>query len=111
MKVYTLVYNIITMAGYPPPGSYNPAAPGMSPLFPPTPNSGGVYTLPPVPMGYTNVMRNAGVSAFIGDINHCGEAIKTNAGRWKCSIDCPDGWEQLGVQSKLHVPQIFYILN
>ena len=35
---------------------------------------------------------NAGVSAFIGDINHCGEPIQTNAGKWKCSTDCPDGW-------------------
>ena len=52
------------MAAYPPPGSYDPASPGMPPLNRPTTNAGGVYTPPPVPMGYTNVMRNAGVSAF-----------------------------------------------
>ena len=52
------------MAGYPPPGSYNPASPGMTLLFLPTPNSGGVYTPPSVPMGYTNVICNAGILAF-----------------------------------------------
>lgn len=38
----------------------------------------------------------AGVSAFIGDINHCGQAIQTLPNKWKCSIDCPSGWEQVG---------------
>ena len=38
----------------------------------------------------------AGVSAFIGDINHCGEPIQTNSGKWKCSPDCPDGWTAVG---------------
>jgi hypothetical protein len=37
----------------------------------------------------------AGVSAFIGDINHCGEAIQTLPNRWKCSTKCPNGWEGL----------------
>ena len=38
----------------------------------------------------------AGVSAFIGDINHCGAAIQTLPNKWKCSTDCPTGWEQVG---------------
>jgi hypothetical protein len=38
----------------------------------------------------------AGVSAFIGDINHCGQAIQTLPNKWKCSIDCPSGWEAVG---------------
>ena len=38
----------------------------------------------------------AGVSAFIGDINHCGQAIQTLPNKWKCSTDCPTGWEQVG---------------
>ena len=36
-----------------------------------------------------------GVSAFIGDINHCGEEIQTIPTRWRCSTECPDGWELL----------------
>ena len=38
----------------------------------------------------------AGVSAFIGDINHCGQAIQTLPNKWKCSTDCPSGWEMVG---------------
>ena len=38
----------------------------------------------------------AGVSAFIGDINHCGQAIQTLPNKWKCSIECPTGWEAVG---------------
>ena len=38
----------------------------------------------------------AGVSAFIADINHCGAEIQTLPNRWKCSSDCPSGWETMG---------------
>ena len=38
----------------------------------------------------------AGVSAFIGDINHCGAEIQTLPNKWKCSTECPAGWEQVG---------------
>ena len=38
----------------------------------------------------------AGVSAFIADINHCGAEIQTLPNKWKCSTDCPTGWEQVG---------------
>ena len=38
----------------------------------------------------------AGVSAFIGDINHCGAEIQTLPNKWKCTSKCPDGWEQVG---------------
>lgn len=31
-----------------------------------------------------------------GDITHCGREIATIPARWKCSIDCPDGWETPG---------------
>jgi hypothetical protein len=38
----------------------------------------------------------SGVSAFIGDINHCGAEIQTLPAKWKCSTECPDGWEAVG---------------
>ena len=40
--------------------------------------------------------NTGGGAGFIGDITHCGREITTIAARWKCSTECPDGWEAQG---------------
>ena len=40
--------------------------------------------------------NTGGGAGFVGDITHCGREIATVAARWKCSADCPAGWEAQG---------------
>lgn len=40
--------------------------------------------------------NTGGGAGFIGDITHCGREISTQAARWKCSTECPKGWEAQG---------------